>query len=124
MPQYACRACGAPSSTKFCPEHTAARAIKLQEKERERGSAWARGYNTKWTKTRAAFLRKHPYCEVCGIPATDVHHIDGKGPKGKRGHDHRNLQALCHSHHSQITARDTALRQARKRQDRAQTPPR
>jgi hypothetical protein len=38
--------------------------------------------------------------------ATDVDHIDGRGPKGPRGHDWSNLRALCHSHHSKRTARD------------------
>jgi len=41
-----------------------------------------------------------------GGRATDVDHIDGLGPNGPRGHDWSNLRALCHSHHSQRTARD------------------
>ena len=123
MPKYACRMCGAMSSSRLCPEHAAARASNNRQKERRRGSAWERGYDTAWRRTRAQFLYEHPNCEVCGELATDVHHIDGKGPKGERGHDHSNLQALCHSHHSQVTASDLALRQASQREERAASTP-
>lgn len=36
--------------------------------------------------------------------ATEVHHRDGLGPLGSRGHDFDNLQALTHACHSRITA--------------------
>lgn len=65
-----------------------------------------RGYDAKWKRTRQRTLRTRPACEWpegCDQPAVDVHHIDGLGPKGPRGHDQGNLQPLCHSHHSQIT---------------------
>jgi 5-methylcytosine-specific restriction protein A len=35
-----------------------------------------------------------------------VHHLDGLGPTGPLGHKWVNLQALCQTHHSQITARE------------------
>lgn len=76
-----------------------------------RPSASARGYGAKWRRTRAEYLRTHPICEDeagCIQPATDVHHIDGLGPRGPRGHDDSNLMALCHAHHSQITAVEQA----------------
>jgi 5-methylcytosine-specific restriction protein A len=72
-----------------------------------RPSARARGYDREWERTRAEFIRAFPICQHqsgCLSPTTDVHHLDGKGPKGPRGHDWANLQALCHSHHSQLTA--------------------
>lgn len=104
MPKYACLQCGQISSDRLCPTHAAARASKLQEKERRRGSASARGYDVKWRRTRARFLADNPDCAICGQLATDVHHLDGKGPLGELGHEPANLQALCHSHHSSITA--------------------
>lgn len=73
-------------------------------KQDNRPSSSQRGYDAKWRKTRKAYLTAHPYCETCGEPATDVHHLDGCGPLGPFGHDHRNLQALCHFCHSQETA--------------------
>lgn len=71
-----------------------------------RPSANARGYTAHWQRTRARYLHTHPHCEHphCTTPAQDVHHLDGQGPQGPRGHDPDNLQALCHSHHSQVTA--------------------
>jgi 5-methylcytosine-specific restriction protein A len=72
-----------------------------------RPSARARGYDNRWAKTRAAYLRALPTCqwhEGCIAQATQVHHLDGLGPKGPKGHDWGNLQGLCASHHSQITS--------------------
>lgn len=71
-----------------------------------RKSPTKRGYDAKWRRTRARYLRHHPTCEYpdgCKRAAEDVHHLDGKGPLGPAGHDWDNLQALCHSHHSQVT---------------------
>jgi 5-methylcytosine-specific restriction protein A len=72
-----------------------------------RPSARARGYDQRWEQTRASYLAAFPICQHkagCLEPATQVHHLDGEGPKGERGHDWGNLQGLCHSHHSQLTA--------------------
>jgi 5-methylcytosine-specific restriction protein A len=76
--------------------------------ERDRGSAAQRGYDHRWRRTRDAYLDAHPFCvdDGCLTIATDVDHIDGKGPHGPRGHDWSNLRSLCHSHHSKRTARD------------------
>lgn len=103
---YVCAEPGCPNltDTTRCQVHTKA---KKRAEDRRRPSARARGYDTKWQKTRARHLRVHPLCqhpEGCIERATDVHHLDGLGPKGPRGHDPSNLQALCHEHHSRITA--------------------
>jgi 5-methylcytosine-specific restriction protein A len=74
--------------------------------DQRRPGARERGYDARWERTRAAFLAEHPDCETCGAPATDVDHRDGQGPLGPRGHDFSNLRALCHSCHSERTARD------------------
>ena len=74
-----------------------------------RPSARARGYDAKWQQTRADYLRYFPLCqwhEGCLCEATQVHHLDGQGPKGPRGHDWGNLSGLCAAHHSQITAQE------------------
>lgn len=83
------------------------RKQKRRREDKRRPSARERGYDAKWERTRTAFLQAHPICgwhEGCLALATDVHHLDGQGPKGPRGHDHSNLLQLCHQHHSQITA--------------------
>ena len=89
----------------LCPE---CRREARRLEDRFRPSAAARGYDSRWRRTRARFLREHPYCAepLCFRPATDAHHRDGKGPNGPLGHDPSNLQALCHGHHSRVTARE------------------
>ena len=73
-----------------------------------RPSAAARGYGSRWRRTRAAHLSTQPFCTEpgCHAVATDVDHIDGLGPNGPRGHDPGNLRSYCHSPHPQRTARD------------------
>lgn len=112
-----CATAGCPrlvSGQPRCDEHT----TRIRQPDDQRPHSRARGYNERWRRTRAAYLRSHPWCEhedFCEAGATDVHHLDGLGPLGPRGHDAANLQALCHSHHSTITGRmrAQAARQAR-----------
>lgn len=87
-----------------CPN---CRATGHRRADANRPTPRARGYDAEWERTRSAYLAEHPRCEEpgCPHPSTDVDHIDGAGPLGPRGHDWSNLQALCHSHHSQKTAR-------------------
>ncbi|GAB7128048.1 hypothetical protein JCM19000A_25550 [Silvimonas sp. JCM 19000] len=91
--------------------------------EVERGSSAQRGYNGRWQKARATFLREHPLCVAClaessTTAATVVDHI-----KPHRLHDAlagndddeirqaqalfwntSNWQALCKRHHDVKTA--------------------
>jgi 5-methylcytosine-specific restriction enzyme A len=105
-------------ASKICPEcrdpHRAGSSLcpdchtqKRRKQDRQRPTAAQRGYDAHWRRTRAAYLANHPRCEQpgCGLPAVDVNHLDGLGPRGPRGHDFTNLEALCHPHHSQHTAR-------------------
>ena len=82
---------------------------KRRVEDRRRPNSRKRGYDKQWERTRAAFLRAHPTCQDrngCILKATDVHHLDGQGPNGPRGHDWDNLRALCHPHHSRVTSRE------------------
>ncbi len=67
-----------------------------------RASAARRGYDRKWRRVRAAYLKRHPWCVVCGEPATNVDHIVARVDGGSDKWD--NLQSLCHSDHSRKTA--------------------
>lgn len=64
-PKSICRApcCGqlldAPG---YCDKHK--KAVRKQDDER-RGTAQERGYDSKWTKARGFYLRKHPLCVYC-----------------------------------------------------------
>jgi 5-methylcytosine-specific restriction enzyme A len=98
-----CSVSGCPTLTRNnrCPDHE-------READRKRGTASERGYDHNWQKIRKSYLERHPFCEVaegCIAPATDVDHIDNMGPRGDNSD--RNLMALCHSHHSRKTSRET-----------------
>lgn len=113
MTKHATTVCGEPGCHRLSP-HTRCDQHRTRRPHTDhRPTARARGYNERWKRTRDAYLHRHPWCEhvdqhaqPCTMAATDVHHLDLRGPLGPRGHDPRNLQALCHSHHSMITRRN------------------
>ena len=75
--------------------------------DERRGSASSRGYDRRWQRIRAMYLRAHPLCVDCQAgrrttAATEVHHIVALRDGGT--HDDGNLMALCKSHHSTRTA--------------------
>ncbi len=83
------------------------KARAKRKADKRRPNARARGYDNRWEATRSRYLSSHMTCQDemgCIEAATDVHHLDGLGPKGAMGHDFSNLQALCKAHHSQITS--------------------
>lgn len=84
------------------------RTCPVHRPKTQRADSTVRGYDGRWSIARARYIRAHPLCAVCGFIATDVHHLDGQGPKGPRGYDWSNLQSLCHSCHSSITAREAS----------------
>lgn len=59
-----------------------------------------------WREARAAYIRTHPTCEVptCSKPAKHVDHKRARRAGGA-SLDPANFMALCHSHHSEKTAR-------------------
>lgn len=82
----------------YCEQHAKARPRPPDQRE----SAAKRGYDRKWRRIRAQFLRHNPVCEDCGAPATEPHH---RIPRSKGGTDHwDNLMALCKTCHSRRTA--------------------
>lgn len=101
----ACIRCGRLSDRSRCPEH--------RPKDRRPGSA-KRGYGPEWKRVRDRYLATHSRCECgpdccprgCDRPAAHVDHIDGLGPRGPRGYDQGNLQALAVSCHSRKTVRE------------------
>lgn len=93
----------------YCAQHE--RPTKRVRGVDVRPGSTARGYDYKWQKTRAAFLKAYPWCmwPGCTRKATDVDHITPRAQGG--GDDWENLQALCHEHHSVKTARHDRKRQ-------------
>lgn len=103
--------------TPGCPTLTpGGRCEACQARARRlRRGAYQKGYDSRWARTRRAYLREHPYCECdehAAMPmplrplATEVDHLDGLGPLGPRGHDWSNLRAMTKACHSRATARN------------------
>jgi 5-methylcytosine-specific restriction protein A len=80
-----------------------------KEYNKQRGSAYERGYDNWWRKYRKSFLRKNPLCVEClknnlYIPSTRVDHIIPHKGNRKLFRDPNNHQALCESCHNRKTA--------------------
>jgi 5-methylcytosine-specific restriction endonuclease McrA len=75
------------------------------ETDRRRPNANDRGYDSRWSKARRAFLDKHPSCAMCGKPAVVVDHV--KPHRGDRAlfWDKGNWQPLCTHHHNSTKQR-------------------
>jgi 5-methylcytosine-specific restriction protein A len=108
MPLYACLDCGQPSTQERCQTHTAQHAANTREADTRRGTRIERGYDQKWRRNRARFLKANPACVDCGKPATVADH----DPQSRRQlvaqqHPHpdawEHLKPRCHNCHSQRT---------------------
>ena len=100
-----CRVPGCPNvatNRGYCDKHQS----KIPPRQfTTRPNAAGRGYDYKWQKFRAEYLRRNPICADCGQQATDVHHpwrLEDGGPQ----YDAANLMPLCHPCHSARTARE------------------
>jgi 5-methylcytosine-specific restriction protein A len=74
-------------------------------------SAAKQGYDARWRKSRAAFLKRHPLCVHCECdhrltPATVVDHITPHRGDMLVFWDQGNWQPLCKMHHSRKTAKE------------------
>lgn len=98
--------CGALTATGRCPRHQGA---ERREADRRRGSAAERGYDGRWSKARAAYLRAHPLCVRCEakglvVAASVVDHIVPHRGDPKLFWDSGNWQPLCKVCHDHKTA--------------------
>lgn len=64
-----------------------------------------RGYDSRWQRARAAYLRAHPLCVMCQAaghvePATVVDHIEPHRGDRQLFWDEANWQSLCAHCHS------------------------
>lgn len=96
-----------------CPDHarpTTKRrsAISQRAYDQQRGSAHARGYDSRWRKARLAYLAKHPLCAICerkGLitAATVVDHIEKHAGDRRKFWDSSNWQPVCATCHNKKT---------------------
>ena len=87
------------------PKHEKLRVTDVRE------SASKRGYNRRWRRARAAFLRRHPLCVACArvdrvTAATVVDHIVPHKGDTVLFWLVSNWQALCKRCHDRKTARE------------------
>jgi len=117
MPKRPLKPCSAPAcgalvrGKRFCESHEHLADQGKRQHDQRRESSAKRGYGYKWQKARKAFLLDHPLCVVCQnqgrvTAATDVDHIVPHRGDQDLFWDKTNWQALCHSHHSEKTARE------------------
>lgn len=103
MPERAPHICGCgrvvPSGA-TCPCQRKRDAERKARFNKTRPSSTQQGLGADWRKLRARHLLRHPFCEVCGAPTTDVDHIVPRRIAPERRLDPTNLQSLCRSHHS------------------------
>lgn len=132
MPTAAARPCRHPgcrhlaSSGNYCTAH---RREHHRQYDAERGSAAARGYNSRWRKARETYLRRCPLCVHCTeqartTPATVVDHIVPHKGDSMLFWDTANWQALCKPCHDRWKQR-AEREQARDREgaSKVQPPP-
>ena len=91
----------APPGERYCDKHK-------EEHKHDRVSSGKRGYNSRWQKARARFLRKHPLCERCKeqgrfTKATVVDHVVPHRGDEQLFWDESNWQALCKPCHDHKT---------------------
>ena len=112
-PRHPCPACGELTATQFCAahqiEHVRRQGQRRAEFDRLRGSAAARGYDYRWQKYSANYLRENPWCVThrkrnLYVPATHTDHIVPHRGDPRLFWDRGNHQGLCESCHNQKTA--------------------
>jgi 5-methylcytosine-specific restriction endonuclease McrA len=71
----------------------------------KRGSSRARGYDSKWDRERAAFLKANPICNFCPAPSKVVDHKTPHKGDMRVFWDRSNWQGLCTHCHSSTKQR-------------------
>ena len=93
--------CSEMVSGGYCDVH---QQQNQRAQDQRRGTATERGYNSRWQKERATFLRLNPLCVVCERegriePATVVDHITPHKGNMDLFWNVNNWQSLCKKHH-------------------------
>lgn len=96
-----------PSGAPRCPRHAVIEAERVRGYDAARRGDPVRRFHVSgpWRTLRAAFLRDHPDCVVCGQPTEHVDHILPVRERPDLALDVDNVQALCWSCHSRKTRR-------------------
>ena len=109
-PLYACTVPMCPNRSVKPGRCAVHQQQRRQQSDSERGTSSERGYDAEWRRVRARHLHDYPWCVMCeakGVmtEATEVDHVLELAKGGT--HAKENLRSMCHSHHSQRTARES-----------------
>ena len=120
MPRRPKKPCSAPHcprlvepGKRYCPEHEREyRKRTNKEYDSQRGTAAQRGYNSRWQRYRAIFLRNNPLCQcdeckqrTVPLPADVVDHIVPHKGDYELFWNSDNHQAMNKKCHDKKTAR-------------------
>lgn len=111
------------SGHKYCPEHQAQERAELERRKvyykDARHGQWSEMYGSpKWKALRDGKLKDEPHCEICGEPATEVHHRVPHNGNWELFLDWDNLMSICHSCHVRQTQKESVVRQQETAQER------
>ena len=101
--------CNRAVRDRFCDEH---RRATWRAADARRATPAERGYDARWRRLRAWYIRQHPLCEDCleeGIvcaTAIEVDHILPISVRADMRLDASNLRSRCHMHHRRKTLQD------------------
>ena len=94
----------------YCMEHKALAEKRRQERktgfndQRGKSREWhSMYYSARWKQSRKEFLKKYPYCFLCGAKATIADHIQPHRGNVELFYNEDNLQPMCQSCHSKKT---------------------
>lgn len=104
-----CPGMAAPGSSR-CEDHG---RQQQQLYDADRGTSTERGYDARWRRARASYLRLHPLCVECerqgsSRAATVVDHITPHKGDQDLFWNTMNWQPLCAEHHNAKSARERA----------------
>lgn len=88
-----------------CQCQIAATRERNRRHDARRPSAANRLYNYEWRKACRGYLNQHPYCRMCGNPATTVDHIIRHRGDRALFWNRQNWQPLCTRCHNSVKQR-------------------
>ena len=101
------RVCGCVLSTgQRCQHMVAADRERKARFDQQRPTARARGYDSKWDRERADYLKAHPRCVMCSNPSRVVDHKTPHRGDKRLFWSRSNWQALCTPCHSSRKQRE------------------
>ena len=107
-----CRAFGCPNTTtdSYCLQHVHLKRDnrRRRKSDRNRPSAYQRGYDRHWSKARRLYLMDNPLCVRCLergliVEASVVDHIEPHRGERLKFWDRDNWQSLCKRCHDKKT---------------------